>query len=57
MTYELQPLDANRTQLTYRAAFEFDHWLAKLLEPVITAPPGRRCVEDLARLKQLAEAR
>ena len=28
MTAELQPLDASRTQLTFRAAFEYDHWLA-----------------------------
>ncbi len=57
VTYELQPLDASRTQLTYRAAFEYDHWLAKLLEPVINRSARQKSVEDLARLKQLAEAR
>lgn len=57
VTYELQPLDASRTQLTYRAAFKYDHWLAKLLEPVINRSARQKSVEDLARLKQLAEAR
>lgn len=54
--YELQPLDANRTRLTYRATFHFHHWLAKLLEPVISRSARQKLVEDLERLKRQAEA-
>jgi uncharacterized protein YndB with AHSA1/START domain len=56
VTYELQPIDANRTHLTYRAYYKFDHWLAKLLEPVISRSAQQKLNEDLDRLKQKAEA-
>ena len=56
VTYELQPLDDRRTQLTYRSDFEYQHWLANLLKPVINRSARQKTVEDLARLKQLAEA-
>ena len=56
VTYELEPLDANRTRLTYRATFQYHHWLAKLLEPVISRSARQKLVEDLERLKRQAEA-
>ena len=56
VTYQLEPLDGNRTRLTYRAAYQYDHWLAKLMEPLITRSADQKLVEDLARLKQQAEA-
>jgi uncharacterized membrane protein len=54
--YELQPIDAYRTHLTYRATYHFDHWLAKLLEPVISRSAQQKLNEDLDRLKQKAES-
>jgi uncharacterized protein YndB with AHSA1/START domain len=56
VTYELQPVDANHTRLTYRGTFKYEHWLAKLLEPVITRSARQKLEEDLLRLKQKAEA-
>jgi uncharacterized protein YndB with AHSA1/START domain len=56
VTYELQPLDAGSTRLLYRASYKFDHWLAKLMEPLITRSAQQKLEEDLARLKQKAEA-
>ena len=56
VTYDLQPLDAGRTRLTYRASYQFQHWLARLLEPVISRSAQHKLTEDLARLKQKAEA-
>lgn len=56
VTYELQPLDANRTRLRYSGSFRYEHWLAKLLEPVISRSAQQKLEEDLARLKQKAEA-
>ena len=54
--YELQPIDANRTHVTYRATYQFDHWLAKLLEPIISRSAQHKLSEDFARMKQKAEA-
>ena len=56
VTYQLEPLDANRTRLVYRGRFQYHHWLAKLLEPVITRSAQQKLEEDLDRLKQKAEA-
>ena len=56
VAYELQPLDATRTRLTYRATFQYHHWLAKLLEPIISRSARQKLVEDLERLKRQAEA-
>ena len=56
VTYQLEPLEPNRTRLTYRAAFKYDHWLAKLMEPLISRSAQQKLEEDLARLKQKAEA-
>lgn len=54
--YELQPIDANHTRLVYTADYTFHHWLAKLLGPVIRRSAQQKLEEDLARLKQHAEA-
>ena len=56
VTYELQPMDQKRTLLSYRGTFRYQHWLAKLLEPVISRSAQQKLNEDLQRLKQLAEA-
>ena len=54
--YELEAMDANKTKLTYRATYKFEHWLAKLLEPVISRSAQHKLEEDLQRLKQQVEA-
>jgi uncharacterized protein YndB with AHSA1/START domain len=54
--YELEPMDSNKTRLTYRATYKFEHWLAKLLEPVISRSAQQKLEEDLQRLKQQVEA-
>jgi uncharacterized protein YndB with AHSA1/START domain len=56
VTYELQPVDANHTRLTYRASYKFEHWLAKVLGPVISRSAQQKLEEDLLRLKQKVEA-
>jgi uncharacterized protein YndB with AHSA1/START domain len=56
VTYELQPLDDNHTRLTYRGTYQYQHWLARLLSPVITRSAQQKLQEDVARLKQQAEA-
>jgi len=56
VVYQLQPIDANRTRLNYTADYKFEHWLAKLLEPVISRSAQHKLDEDVARLKQRAEA-
>jgi uncharacterized protein YndB with AHSA1/START domain len=56
VSYELQPLDARRTRLTYRAWFKYEHWLARLMEPIISRSAAQKLEEDLLRLKQKAEA-
>jgi uncharacterized protein YndB with AHSA1/START domain len=56
VTYELQPMDQKRTLLMYRGTYQYQHWLAKLLEPVISRSAQQKLEEDLQRLKQLAEA-
>jgi uncharacterized membrane protein len=54
--YELQPIDAHRTHLTYRATYHYEHWLAKLFEPIVSRSAQQKLEQDLARLKQQAEA-
>ncbi len=55
-TYALDEIAPGRTRLTHTATFRYDHWLAKLLEPVITRSAQGKLEEDLARLKQRVEA-
>jgi carbon monoxide dehydrogenase subunit G len=54
--YDLESLGPERTRLNYVASYQFHHWLAKLLEPVIRRSAQQKLEEDLARLKQKAEA-
>jgi uncharacterized protein YndB with AHSA1/START domain len=57
VSYALEPLGPDRTRLQYLGDYTYEHWLAKLLEPVISHSAQQKLEEDLARLKQLAEAR
>lgn len=57
VSYALEPLGSERTRLQYLGDYKFDHWLARLLEPIISRSAQQKLEEDLARLKQLAEAR
>ena len=54
--YELESADNKQTRLTYTANYKFDHWLAKLLEPVISRSAQQKLEDDLQRLKQQVEA-
>jgi len=56
VSYEQQPVDGKRTRLVYRGNFKYEHWLAKLLEPLISRSARQKLEGDLARLKQHAEA-
>jgi uncharacterized protein YndB with AHSA1/START domain len=53
---ELEPLGDSRTRVTYRAAIHYHHWLAKLMEPIISRSAQQKMVEDFERLRQRAEA-
>jgi len=57
VSYALEPLGSDRTRLQYLGDYKYDHWLAKLLSPVIARSAQQKLEEDLARLKQLAESR
>jgi uncharacterized membrane protein len=54
--FALEPVGEARTRLRYDAAYTFHHWLARLMEPLITRSAQQKLEEDLARLKQQAEA-
>jgi uncharacterized membrane protein len=54
--FALEPLGETHTRLRYDASYTFHHWLARLLEPLITRSAQQKLDEDLARLKQQAEA-
>jgi uncharacterized protein YndB with AHSA1/START domain len=54
--YGLARLDATRTRLTYSMSYEYEQWFVKLLEPLIARAAQQKLDEDLARLKQRAEA-
>jgi uncharacterized protein YndB with AHSA1/START domain len=54
--YGLEPLGPDRTRLSYTMSYDYEHWFAKLLEPVIARSAQQKLEEDLARLKQKAEA-
>ena len=57
VSYALEPLGSGHTRLQYVGDYKYEHWLAKLLEPIIARSAQQKLEEDLARLKQLAEAR
>jgi uncharacterized protein YndB with AHSA1/START domain len=54
ITYTLTPT-ATGTRLEQRSEFRFSIWLAKVFEPLITMSARKKMIEDLARLKSLAE--
>jgi uncharacterized protein YndB with AHSA1/START domain len=55
--YTLTPLGAgDRTRLEHDARYEFSHWFATLLKPLIRASAQKKLLGDLARLKQAVEA-
>lgn len=54
--YELESGDNQRTRLTYIGHYKFDHWLAKLFEPLISRSAQQKLEGDLQRLKQQVEA-
>jgi hypothetical protein len=56
VSYQLEAIDQGRTWLTYRAAFRYEHWLAKLMEPIISRSASQKLQEDLERLKQKVDA-
>jgi uncharacterized protein YndB with AHSA1/START domain len=56
VSYALEPVGSSRTRLQYLGDYKYEHWLAKLLGPVIARSAQQKLEEDLARLKQLAEA-
>ena len=56
VVYDLQPVGSDRTRLHYTGTYEFEIWLAKVLEPLITRSAQDKLDEDLARLKQQVES-
>ena len=56
VSYALEPLGSDRTRLQYLGDYKYEHWLAKLLGPVIARSAQQKLEEDLARLKKLAES-
>jgi hypothetical protein len=52
----LEPLSDTRTRLTYQARIQYHHWLAKLMEPLISRSAQQKMVEDFERLRQKVEA-
>jgi uncharacterized protein YndB with AHSA1/START domain len=52
--YQLEDL-GGRTRLAYAAEFEYHHWYARLLSPLVTYQAGMKVADDLERLRQLAE--
>jgi uncharacterized protein YndB with AHSA1/START domain len=55
-TYTLAEAGAGRTRVEHVGTYRYHHWFARLLEPVVTRQAQKKLVEDLARLKSLAEA-
>jgi uncharacterized protein YndB with AHSA1/START domain len=54
--YRLEAVAPNRTRLTYTASYQYLHWFAKLLGPLISRSAQQKLEADLARLKQHVEA-
>ena len=54
--YELTDLDDGRTQLRHVGEFEYRTAFARLFEPLVTPQARRKAVDDVGRLKSLAEA-
>lgn len=54
--YRLTDLGGNRTKVEQAGEYYFEHWLAKLMEPLITPQANRKLEADLATLKQKVES-
>jgi uncharacterized protein YndB with AHSA1/START domain len=54
--YTLSDLGNGRTRLATDSRYRYDMAFARLMEPLITPSAKKKFVEDLARLKTLAEA-
>ncbi len=55
-TYEITDLGGGRVRLDINAAYRFNMWLAKLMEPVIMPSAEKKMLRDLATLKSKVEA-
>ena len=55
-TYTLVDLGQGRTRLEADSRFQFQHWVVRLLKPIVAHQARRKMHNDLARLKSLAEA-
>jgi len=54
-TYALQDLGNGQTRLTQESTYHFDNWFARLMAPLVMSEARKKMVEDLQRLKSLAE--
>jgi uncharacterized membrane protein len=54
--FRLTALSSNRTRVESSGTFQYSHWLARLLEPLITRAAQDKLVDDLNRLKTMVEA-
>ncbi len=55
-TYTLVDLGDGHTRVNYESEFSMVQWIARLFEPLITPQARKKAIQDLARLKELAEA-
>ena len=54
-TYTLQDLGNGQTRLAEDSRYHFDNWFARLMTPLVMSAAHKKMVEDLQRLKSLAE--
>lgn len=54
--FRLTALGPGRTRLDSYSVYKYDHWLAKLVEPMISKAAEDKLVQDLNRLKSQMEA-
>lgn len=54
-TYVLQDLGNGQTRLTQEGRYHFDNWFAQLMSPLVMSAAHKKMVEDMQRLKMLAE--
>ena len=55
-TYRLTGVGDGRTQVEIDSRYQFDNWLAKLLEPLITPSANAKMARDVAELKRMVES-
>lgn len=54
--YKLEDIGGGRTRVTQSGDYRYEHWLARLLEPVITPAAEKKLRADLEQLKRKVEA-